>query len=105
MRLLKCNGVALFYAWALEQADGGISGHHFESQDVLVPFHKKADVHGASASDGTGSEKAHEVYQRYCHVYKEGELEELFDHIESWVRVKRVYFDCGNWCVEAERIA
>ena len=40
-----------------------------------------------------------------CHVYKEGELEELFDHIESWVRVTRAYFDCGNWCVEAERIA
>jgi alkylated DNA repair protein alkB family protein 8 len=46
MRLLTVNGVALFYAWALEQRDGGVSGHHFESQDVLVPFHKKAGVQG-----------------------------------------------------------
>jgi alkylated DNA repair protein alkB family protein 8 len=49
--------------------------------------------------------EAPKVYQRYCHVYKEGELETLFDHLGSWVRVNRVYFDCGNWCVEAERIA
>ena len=145
MRLLTVNGVALFYAWALEQRDGGVSGHHFESQDVLVPFHKKAGVQGivqveerkessgaagetgagegkgagegAGEGKGTGEGKgggegmapedpeAPRVYQRYCHVYKEGELETLFDHLGSWVRVNRVYFDCGNWCVEAERIA
>lgn len=101
MRLLKCNGVALFYAWALEQADGGISGHHFASQDVLVPFHKQ----GKSVSDGTGSDEEPKVYQRYCHVYKKGELEALFDHTESWVSVNRVYFDRGNWCVEVKRFA
>jgi alkylated DNA repair protein alkB family protein 8 len=132
MRLLTVNGVALFYAWALEQRDGGVSGHHFESQDVLVPFHKKAGVQGlvrveerkessgaagegkgagegerAGAGEGMAPEdpEAPKVYQRYCHVYKEGELETLFDHLGSWVRVNRVYFDCGNWCVEAERIA
>jgi alkylated DNA repair protein alkB family protein 8 len=38
-------------------------------------------------------------------VYKEGELPELFAHLSSWVRVTATYFDCGNWCVEAERIA
>ena len=127
MRLLTVGGTALFYAWALEQADGGVSGHHFESQDVLVPFHKKAGVQGkvvvtggsgsgekegeetraggAAGEDDDGDPTAPRVYQRYCHVYKEGELETLFEHIKSWVKVNRVYFDCGNWCVEAERIA
>ena len=127
MRLLTVGGTALFYAWALEQADGGVSGHHFESQDVLVPFHTKAGVQGkvvvtggsgsgekegeetrsggAAGEDDDGDPTAPRVYQRYCHVYKEGELETLFEHIKSWVRVNRVYFDCGNWCVEAERIA
>jgi alkylated DNA repair protein alkB family protein 8 len=98
----------------------------------LVPFHKKAGVQGlvrveerkessgaagegkgagegerAGAGEGMAPEdpEAPKVYQRYCHVYKEGELETLFDHLGSWVRVNRVYFDCGNWCVEAERIA
>ena len=62
---------------------------------------------GAGAGEGMAPEdpEAPKVYQRYCHVYKEGELETLFDHLGSWVRVNRVYFDCGNWCVEAERIA
>ena len=126
MRLLTVGGTALFYAWALEQADGGVSGHHFESQDVLVPFHKKAGVQGkVVVTGGSGSGRRRERrrgraeprartttgtrprrgYQRYCHVYKEGELETLFEHIKSWVKVNRVYFDCGNWCVEAERIA
>lgn len=127
MRLLTVGGTALFYAWALEQAEGGVSGHHFESQDVLVPFHKKAGVQGkavvtggsgsgekeaatASAGGAAGEDDdddpaAPRVYQRYCHVYKEGELVTLFEHVKSWVKVNRAYFDCGNWCVEAERIA
>ena len=92
-----------------------------------MPFHKKAGVQGlvrveerkessgaagetgagegAGESEGAEDPEAPKVYQRYCHVYKEGELETLFDHLGSWVRVNRVYFDCGNWCVEAERIA
>ena len=36
------------------------------------------------------------VFQRYCHVYKEGELEALFDPLREWCRVDRVYYDCGN---------
>ena len=44
MRVLRVGGVALFYAWALEQETGGVSGHRFESQDVLVPFHKRAET-------------------------------------------------------------
>ena len=69
----------------------------------------KGEGTGEGAGEGEGmapeDPEAPRVYQRYCHVYKEGELETLFDHLGSWVRVNRVYFDCGNWCVEAERIA
>ena len=124
MRVLRVGGVALFYAWALEQETGGVSGHRFESQDVLVPFHKRAETVGkkkkappfVSAEDGdedanarregedkTVGEGAARVFQRYCHVYKEGELEALFDHLREWCRVDRVYYDCGNWCAEVTR--
>lgn len=135
MRLVRPGGVALFYAWALEQ-ESGVSGHHFESQDVLVPFHKKAGVGGVGGEGGdtrvrregkargdaedakkeagaaVGSSCGHpssdpeasKVYQRYCHVYKDGELAALFKHLSGWVKVTASYFDCGNWCVEAERI-
>ena len=125
MRVLRVGGVALFYAWALEQETGGVSGHRFESQDVLVPFHKRAETEvrkkkkappSLSAEDGdedanarregedkTVGEGAARVFQRYCHVYKEGELEALFDHLREWCRVDRVYYDCGNWCAEVTR--
>ena len=43
------------------------------------------------------------MFQRYCHVYKEGELEALFDPLREWCRVDRVYYDCGNWCAEVTR--
>lgn len=36
------------------------------------------------------------VFQRYCHVYKQGELENLFLDLSSWVKVDHVYFDAGN---------
>ena len=121
MRVLRVGGVALFYAWALEQETGGVSGHRFESQDVLVPFHKRTEkgasgakkkkraTRGAAkeeAKDEVRTERAEdgaEVFQRYCHVYKEGELESLFDHLKAWCRVDRVYYDCGNWCAEVTR--
>jgi alkylated DNA repair protein alkB family protein 8 len=121
VRVLKVNGVALFYAWALEQETGGVSGHRFESQDVFVPFHERSTAIGSSGRKKTprGSTAVPEnetrtfpagshtgearVYQRYCHVFKEGELERLFDHISGWCRVDRAYYDCGNWCAEVTR--
>jgi alkylated DNA repair protein alkB family protein 8 len=122
MRLLRPGGVALFYAWALEQESGGVSGHHFESQDVLVPFHKRAGrgfrgnacagEGGRAAAEGHCADPvgdsdpdpaAPRVYHRYCHVYKEGELDLLFWHLRGWVKINAAYYDCGNWCVEAER--
>jgi len=112
MRVLRVGGVALFYAWALEQETGGVSGHRFESQDVLVPFHKRAETKKKKASEeseesesGNKNDVSTEarVFQRYCHVYKEGELEALFDPLSEWCRVDRVYYDCGNWCAEVTR--
>ena len=133
MRLLRVGGAALFYAWALEQDVGGVSGHQFDAQDVLVPFHKRpVREAGGKKTDGTpkgpkgpkgpkepdaggsetvrsrdagGGEEGAKVYQRYCHVYREGELPALFERLKGWVRVDRTYYDCGNWCVEATRTA
>lgn len=108
MRVLRVGGVALFYAWALEQETGGVSGHRFESQDVLVPFHKRAEgtKKNKESESGNKNDKVSteaRVFQRYCHVYKEGELEALFDPLREWCRVDRVYYDCGNWCAEVTR--
>ena len=41
LRVLRPGGQALFYAWAFEQELNSVSGHIFEEQDVLVPWHVK----------------------------------------------------------------
>ena len=43
------------------------------------------------------------TYQRYYHVFKEGELGRLFrDHLKG-VEVEKEYYDHENWCVVAVR--
>ena len=120
MRVVRVGGRALFYAWALEQDQGGVSGHQFQGQDVLVPFHNKIKVKGVSPEDERArqanllgapahgeadAEKRSVVYQRYCHVYTEGELPKLFDALASWCVVEASYYDHGNWCCEVRKVA
>jgi len=119
MRVVKVGGCGLFYAWAMEQTvdavptekrqddKKAISGHRFEQSDVLVPWHIKSTVDKSAfvASHVTvDEEKKYFIFQRYCHVYKAGELEDLFKHLEPWVSVKSVYWDSGNWAVVAEKV-
>jgi alkylated DNA repair protein alkB family protein 8 len=117
MRVVQLGGRGLFYAWAREQKDAR-SGHAFEGSDVFVPWHlryrtdrriacqKPEDVlEGATASHGVVDEaKGAVVFQRYCHVYEEGELQELFARL-PWVEVTESYYDTGNWCVAAKKIS
>ena len=86
VRILRLDGVALFYAWAQEQEDGA-SGHRFATQDVIVPFRVKK--HTSTCT----------TFERYCHVYTKSDLLGLFDPILSVVKIEKIYFDCGNWCV------
>ena len=137
IRVLAPGGLGLFYAWAEEQADGGVSGHAFASQDVFVPWHLRENMRGAQhadaaahapsdaqsdtpgadgAADGVGDGASAEVgagavydatkrayvYQRYCHVYRRGELPKLFEGLDG-ARVVREYYDVGNWCVLVEK--
>ena len=89
MRILRPGGRALFYAWALEQKHG-VSNHLFESQDVFVSFTHRAQT--AQAQD--------KVLQRYCHVYRRGELSDLV-RAEPSAEIEQEYHDTGNWCVVA----
>ena len=119
LRIVTIGGVALFCAWAYEQDKGGISGHDFLAQDVMVPFHKRPIEKGiqpneqkelddlmvregkAPSHGEINVEKHTVVYQRYCHVYKEGELEALFKNIKN-CKVVSSCFDFGNWYVEVK---
>ena len=76
----------MLQAWALEQEQG--SRRKFREQNVLVPwqlqnhFTLKTDTTTSSTSISTETSPQPEtsrnlVYQRFCHVYCEGELESL----------------------------
>ena len=100
VRILRRDGVALFYAWAQEQ-EGGASGHRFATQDVIVPFRVKK-LAASKKNKSNGDTAA--TFERYCHVYTKDDLVDLFDPIRAETKVEKVYFDCGNWCVVVRKI-
>merc|ERR1711924_290419 len=130
-RLLRPGGQLLVYCWSYEQDDErSKSRHRFPAQDVLVPWSfrtpgiKKAaaqsSTDGAAVNSSSGApyaaaaaaeaqggqgdswQKEPEVLQRYCHVYREGELVELLAQVEE-LEVIDQWFDSGNWCAVARK--
>mmetsp|Transcript_9596 Transcript_9596/g.13276 ORF Transcript_9596/g.13276 Transcript_9596/m.13276 type:complete len:296 (+) Transcript_9596:780-1667(+) len=117
LRILKPGGRCLFYAWARDQRENEArSGHRFAAPDVLVPFHLRQ--HGNDWDDSNlkylpehaerDDAKNALVLQRYCHVYDEGDLQELVlqavpspDHI----RFDEAYYDQGNWALSLTKLA
>ncbi|KAG5179296.1 S-adenosyl-L-methionine-dependent methyltransferase [Tribonema minus] len=117
VRVLRPGGTVLVYAWAQEQ--GEESSRSFSHQDMLVPWHfadsmrrKSADAsterHGGAKTSqqpqhGYRAEGKHStVFQRYCHLFKEGEVEALF-HRVGGCTVVQSYYDCSNWCAVVQK--
>jgi alkylated DNA repair protein alkB family protein 8 len=44
------------------------------------------------------------VYQRYYHLFEEGELPRLVGQVEGVV-LRDAFYDASNWCVVFERVA
>ncbi|KAG7396627.1 hypothetical protein PHYBOEH_002001 [Phytophthora boehmeriae] len=113
-RLVRVGGEVLIVAWAFEQ--DGRSKRRFEQQDVMVEWklqQKYAQENGDSdevGDQGTGShgkvdrEKRWVVYERYCHVYRSGELEALVAQVPD-LKLKSVEYSRSNWCLHLERVA
>ncbi|XP_051134585.1 tRNA (carboxymethyluridine(34)-5-O)-methyltransferase isoform X2 [Andrographis paniculata] len=80
-------------------------------QEYFVPWHlpyHRAEISGASA-DAVASgfarkddKKGAVVYDRYYHVFSEGELERLVSGMDGAVIVDKFY-DKSNWCVILEK--
>ena len=81
MHFPSSHVVFAFQAWALEQGEG--SRRAFATQDVLVPwclarkFAAGSDEEVTAAGGVIDSARNVVVFQRFCHVYRRGELEEL----------------------------
>lgn len=78
-------GRALIYVWALEQETSRRGWRGGDQQDTLVPWVMKKKG------------RQEETYQRYYHLYKEGELEE--DVLAVGGRVLESGYEKDNWWV------
>jgi len=67
----------------------------FEGGDDVLPRDGAADDRGGDSDDVA-------VLQRFCHVYKEGELERLVEMV-PWLEVEQGWHDTGNWAVSVRR--
>lgn len=62
------GGQALIYVWALEQKQSRRGWDECDEQDVMVPWVMKQKSDGSDA-------KASKTFNRYYHLYRQGELE------------------------------
>ncbi|KAI5078156.1 hypothetical protein GOP47_0007980 [Adiantum capillus-veneris] len=83
-----------------------------EQQDYFVPWHlpfHRAEIAGASAGAVASGlarkddKKAAIVYDRYYHVFAEGELERLVSKVDG-VAIFDSFFDKSNWCVVLQKV-
>ncbi|KAL7457868.1 hypothetical protein ACHAWC_011438 [Mediolabrus comicus] len=125
-RIVKVGGRFNVQAWALEQEND--SKRKFHGTDLLVPFNAQpkylqtpgADSNGINNGDTTSTESKGKgvaemmaeqydgaefdskknlvVFQRYCHMYRKGELESLCERVPG-VEVLDVCYEKGNWVV------
>ncbi|XP_023219105.1 alkylated DNA repair protein alkB homolog 8-like [Centruroides sculpturatus] len=128
VRILKVNGRALIYVWAMEQKsekgssnylkaskDAKISEtdrerHQIEFMGTKLPVHinktqflqQDIFVPWNKVDENKNSSSA-TVYHRYYHVFVKGELETLLLSIAN-VKIIESYYDQGNWCVIVEKV-
>jgi len=89
---VRPGGQALVYVWALEQARSRRGWDAGAEQDRLVPW----VVKGQTRAEGD------ETYQRYYHLYREGELEE--DCMAAGGKVARSGYEKDNWWAICTRV-
>ncbi|KAI8634138.1 S-adenosyl-L-methionine-dependent methyltransferase [Xylariaceae sp. FL1651] len=104
-KLLEClreKGQVLVYVWALEQSSSRRGWDQNSEQDQLVPWVMKANQN-KKEKEGAGDsrEDADATYQRYYHLYREGELEE--DMLTAGGQVLESGYERDNWWVIGSR--
>jgi SAM-dependent methyltransferase len=117
VRISKDYGIVFIQAWALEQEND--SKRVFTSQDTMVPWKlNKRFARPESSPAGSGQVTVEEsqepstkkknedeviIYERYCHVYREGELEDLCSRVPDCVVLESGY-EKGNWFVKLQKV-
>ncbi|DBA02863.1 TPA: LOW QUALITY PROTEIN: hypothetical protein N0F65_006653 [Lagenidium giganteum] len=102
-RIVKVGGELFIVAWAFEQDES--SKRQFDSQDVMVEWklqEKYAPAEQLTTHAKEDKARRWVVYQRYCHVYRQGELEELVAQVPG-LRVISSAYSRSNWCLPTSR--
>lgn len=125
VRVLRPGGRGLVYVWALEQSKGNKRSAYlkqrtgngctatpsehsgpptalpvhenrteFVQQDMFVPWKLKNKSGDTNLTD--------QVYHRFYHTFREGELDQMFDSVED-TSIIETYYDQGNWCIIFEK--
>jgi len=103
LRCLKQGGQALIYVWALEQKNSRRGWDEGHEQDVMVPWVMKTGkgkgkgkqtLEDGLERDAEGKE-TEATFQRYYHLYREGELEG--DVAAAGGVVVRSGYERDNW--------
>lgn len=84
----------MIFVWALEQRTSRRGWDQGDDQDVLVPWVLKSDPK-------TDPAQTPQTYQRYYHLYREGEIQN--DAIAAGGHVVNSGYDRDNWWVIIER--
>jgi len=92
LRILRGGSKALIYVWALEQPDKGRGLG--QAGDLLVPW---------QLPKGAEPQAEPSVVQRYYHMFRQGELDQLI--CEAGGEIVSTGYDRDNWWVELRKVA
>lgn len=122
VRVLRVGGHGVIYAWAHEQKTNSKRQFDESKQDFMVPWNldkrfaqpkakeQQPDDNGESSTVAVEEKKKAVtrsepiVVQRYCHMFKEGELEQLVAMTGN-AHVEEQYYDESNWAVVLRRVS
>lgn len=125
MRVLRVGGKALIYVWAKEQKKDSekstylkfnskqnkkteekpVMGMEFRTleNNVTLPVHENRTEFTHSDMLVPWKRKGGGDFLRFYHVFESGELEKLCSDVPS-TKIKKAYYDQGNWCVILEKL-
>jgi SAM-dependent methyltransferase len=126
VRIVKPGGLVNVQAWAMDQEEG--SRRKFAAKDVFVPFNVQPKYLQLKQTDCDRDENENElskseagksmaqlyseafknaeyddkkglvVFQRYCHLYRQGELDEIANEVPG-VHIEDSGFESGNYYI------
>lgn len=99
LRVVRKGGRLLGYVWAIEKPNGDGEGRRFEGQDLFVEWNMRRKKEGAVSEKILGDPM--EKYDRFYHVYRDGELEDEME--EAGGKVIKTFYDHQNWGAVVEK--